>query len=213
VRIAVVGATGRTGRRVVQQALAGGNEVVALARRPDEVTGSAEDDRLEVVRADVLDPDSLDRALTGVDAVVSTLGRSSSRTRTTLFSQGAANLLHAMDAHGVHRLVVVSALPVDPPGNLPLLQRALVLPLLRRFYGGTYDDLRRMEAVLARSDVAWTALRPPRLVDRPPTGSYRLRVGAAPAGAGSISFADLATALLDTLAREDLHRQAAYVAH
>jgi putative NADH-flavin reductase len=196
---------------VVEQALARGHDVVALARRPEAVSTAAAG-RLRVAQADVLDPGSLERGLAGVDAVVSALGRRSSRTPTTLFSEGSAHLLRAMAAHEVQRLVVVSALPVAPPGNLPGWQRTLVLPLLWQLFGGTYDDLRRMESVLAGSEADWTVLRPARLVDRPATGTYRLEVDAAPGRGGSLPFADLATALLDAVLLTDLHRRAAYVA-
>ena len=72
-RIAVLGATGATGRRLLDQALDRGHTVVALARDPARGVLPASP-RLEVVAADVRDPASVAAALTGVDAVVSGLG-------------------------------------------------------------------------------------------------------------------------------------------
>ena len=72
-RIAVLGATGATGRRLLDQALDRGHTAVALARDPARVVLPASP-RLEVVAADVRDPASVAAALTGVDAVVSGLG-------------------------------------------------------------------------------------------------------------------------------------------
>lgn len=50
-----------------------------------------------------------------------------------------------------------------------------MMPILDLFFGASYDDMRRMEAVLGASDVNWISLRPPRLVDRPGVGAYRVQ--------------------------------------
>ncbi len=73
-RIAVLGATGQTGRQLVRQALARGHEVVALARDPRRLLQSPAVPALTVVAADVFAPATVRAALVGVDAVVSGLG-------------------------------------------------------------------------------------------------------------------------------------------
>jgi putative NADH-flavin reductase len=88
----------------------------------------------------------------------------------------------------------------------------VLIPVLERVFGATYDDMRRMERLLRGSDLDWVCLRPPRLVSRKAAGRYRLDVSRPLPKAGSISYADLATALLDSLARPDLYRRIAYVA-
>src|SRR5579862_313184 len=55
-KIAVVGATGATGRRVVKHALTQGHFVTAVARHPERLSSAA---RLSFVRADVLSPSGL----------------------------------------------------------------------------------------------------------------------------------------------------------
>lgn len=209
-RIAVLGATGRTGRHVVRQALERRNDVVAVARRPDAV--DIRHDRLMVAAADALDAEQVSTAVARSDAVVSALGVGSSRAPTVVYSQGVANVLSAMAAASISRIVVVSALPVGPREGQPFLQRRLVLPLLDRLFGATYEDMRRMEARLGDSESDWVVLRPPRLVDRPATGHYRLSTDGPLPGARRIACADLATALLDALGREDLWRRPAVVA-
>jgi putative NADH-flavin reductase len=209
--LAVVGATGRTGRQVVLQALSRGHTVTAVARRPEAL--GLRDDRLTLVAADVLDPGALLDPLAGAGAVVSTLGVGTSRAPTTVYSQGMTNVLHAMQANGVRRLSVISAAPAGPRDEQPFLERRLLMPVLDRVFGATYEDMRRMEALLQASDVDWTALRPPRLVDKPGTGRYRLDRQKPLARSRSLTFADLATALLDSLDSETLYRRAAYVAN
>lgn len=72
-RIAVLAATGTTGRLLVQQALDRGHTVLALARDPARIVTTASP-HLTAVAADVTDRDSVVRALTDVDVVVSGLG-------------------------------------------------------------------------------------------------------------------------------------------
>lgn len=210
-RVAVIGANGRTGGHVVAQAVRREYEVVAIARRPDLIT--TDDPLVSRVRADVLDPDAVHAALAGCDAVISTLGVGTSRAPTVLYSAGVANVLAAMRARAIEQLVVVSAAPVGPPDEHPLLQRRLVLPILRRFFGATYEDMRRMEDALRASEADWVSLRPPRLVEKAGEAGYRIQVDAALSGARSLRYADLAAALLDVVSDRTLTRTAAYVAH
>lgn len=210
VRVAVIGATGRTGARVVREAVQRGHHVHAMARRPDQVTDTG--GNVQSCRADTLDPDSLTAALAGTDAVVSAVGIGTSRAPTRLYSDGITTVLSAMAANAVSRLAVVSAGPVGPRAEQPFLERRIVMPVLERFFGATYADMRRMEAILASSSVDWVALRPPRLISKPAHGTYRLDTRPLPA-ARQITHADLARALLDTLTRPALQQQPVYVAN
>lgn len=208
-RILVLGATGRTGAHVVRQALHRGLAVTAVARHPKAVP--VVHPALTVLRGDVLDPPSLTPAMNGADAVVSALG-TRSRGQTRLYSDGISAVLAAMGAAGVRRLVAVTAQPVGDWSDEPAVRRRLVLPLLERAFGAAYADMRRMETILRASDVDWTVLRPPYLTDRPGTGSYRLAVDGRLPRANRITCADLASALLDVLNREDSVRRACAVA-
>lgn len=209
-RIAVVGANGRTGHRVVETGLARGHRVTAVVRRPEAVVLRHE--RLTVARADVLDRDRLVPAMAGCDAVVSTLGVGASRAPTEVYSRGVANILAAMAAHGIATVAVVSALPVGSRDGHAALERIILLPILQRLFGATYDDMRRMETVLRKQDVQWVALRPPRLVDRPTTGGYRVSADGPLPKARRLTHADLALALLDSLEDPARHRRAVFVA-
>ena len=210
-KIAVIGANGRTGRIVVKDALSRGHQVVAVARA-DQVS-EPDDDNLTSLHADVRDADALKRALVGADAVVSALGVGRSRAPTDVYSTGVSNTLAAMKSNGAAKLAVISAVPAAPWAEQPILQRRIALPLLQRLFGATYDDMRRMEAILRdTTEVDWISLRPPRLVDKPPKGAYRIDTRPLPQ-ARAITYGDLATALIDSLTRPDLSRHALYVAN
>ena len=204
--IAVIGATGRTGRLVIEQALIRGNSVVALARRPEAV--HLADPRVRVTRADVLDRDSLHGVFEGCDAVISALGVGTSKDATEVYSKGIANVLAEMGCAETNQLAVVSAAPVGPPEDHPGFEHKA----LWRLFGATYTDMQRMEAVLTASDATWISIRPPRLLAKPAFGSYR--IGLKPPKKGrAIRYPDLATALLDVLDQPQFFRTAPYISN
>ncbi|MEU6861922.1 NAD(P)H-binding protein [Streptomyces sp. NPDC046876] len=201
-RLTVFGATGGVGREVVRQALEAGYEVTAVVRDPARL-GVADHDRLRVaVVPDLTDEDALVPVLAGRDAVVSALGAASNKQARLSPVTGPAlrAVLAAMDRAGVSRLAAVSAAPVGPdvPGD-GVVARKVFLPLLRRALRDLYADLEVMEAELRASGVQWTVIRPPRLLNRPRTGSYRRVIGANVPGGRVISRADVADALLVSL--------------
>jgi uncharacterized protein YbjT (DUF2867 family) len=122
-KILVIGSTGPQGREFVAQALAAGHAVCAFARNLAALQPAP---GLEVVRGDVFDPRSLDAAARGQDAAVSMLGVSfaAARRPTNVFSQGTRNLIGALKAAGVRRLIVQSSFGVgDSRRDAGLLER------------------------------------------------------------------------------------------
>ena len=192
-KLTVFGATGGIGQEIVKQALTAGHEVTAVVRDPARltVTGTA----MDVVRADLTNPEVLRPAVAGRDAVLSGLG-ARSRKDAGVATRLTRTVLRAMEAEGVRRLLVVSAAPVGPQpegdGPLDRTMRGLVSAILK----DVYADLTEMEAELARSATDWTVVRPPRLQNKPLTGSYRTVVGGFPPKGRFISRADVAHAML-----------------
>ncbi|MBW8480980.1 NAD(P)-dependent oxidoreductase [Actinomadura parmotrematis] len=209
-RLTVIGATGGIGKEVVRQALERGHEVTAAVRDPDGLPAGLRE-RAEVVRADVLDPDALAPLVKGRDAVISALG---TRTRgpDTIQADGARSEVAAMTAAGVRRLLLVGAAgAVDDPADGPFTRYA-VKPLLQRILRDNFLDLAEGEEIVRRSDLDWTIVRPPRLLDRPGKGAYRSAVGGLVRGGRSIARADVATALLDFVGNTGTHRKAVGIA-
>lgn len=192
-RLVVIGPTGRTGEQIVRQGLAGGHEIIAVARRPDALPVSGA--RLRVLSGDVTDPATL-RGFRDADAVLSALGSRTYRRPTTVYSAGTEAVLAAMRDVGVRRFVGITAAPLAERRGSGLLSGYVVHPVLHQFFGGEYDDMRRMEEVLADSDRDWTVFRPPRLTDRTATGRYRISVDRPLRRAWSLARADLAAAML-----------------
>ena len=160
--VMVFGATGKTGRQIVQQALDRGLSVTAFVRDPARL--GLEHARLAAVVGDILDSAAVDAALARrPDAVISALGIFQREPGTAL-SEGTAHVLAAMQRHGVERLVVVSSLGAgDSRGQGSLLARGLQRFLLRH----VLDDKTRQEQLIAASGLAATVFRPPQLTDDP----------------------------------------------
>lgn len=89
-KIVVFGATGGTGKNVVERALADGHDVVAVARRPEAVAAR---DGLVVHKGDVLEQASVTAALKGADAVICAVGPSSNNKPGTLISSAVKNIV------------------------------------------------------------------------------------------------------------------------
>ncbi len=110
--IVVFGANGPTGQILTKQALAKGYVVTAVTRHPE--TFPLRHEHLQVMRGDVFDLASVEQAVAGQDAVLSTLGVPFSRQPITVYSQGMAHIVQAMNHSGVRRLVCVSSSATDP---------------------------------------------------------------------------------------------------
>lgn len=206
-KLIVFGATGGIGSQVISQALAAGHTVTAVARNPAAIT--TEHARLTVVQGDVLEPHTLDQPMAGQDAVVSALGVRS-RTPTTVYSDGVANIMRAMQAANVRRLLCVSATGLDPG---PLLQRWLAKPILWRLFKDMYTDLVRMEEKVKHSDLEWTIVRPPRLTDGLRKGQYHMAVNKHLTRGAVISRADVADYMLTHLDDRSCYRALVEIAY
>lgn len=193
-KLTIFGPTGGTGVQIVRRALAAGHQVTTVARRPEAVRPGHP--QLRTVAGDVLGPAPLREPVAGADAVLSALGSRGVRQPTTVYSAGTAAILTAMREAGVRRFIGISAVPVAPDEQKNLFERRVLHPMLYWFFGGGYDDMRRMEDLLAESDLDWTVFRPPRLTSKPANGRYRTALDAPLPRARSIPRADLADAML-----------------
>ncbi|MFD0276590.1 NAD(P)-dependent oxidoreductase [Kitasatospora sp. NPDC127111] len=208
-KLAVVGAAGRTGRLVVDLALAAGHTVTAVARTPSRLPEFAHGTPL-TVQADVHRPGALHQPLAGQDVVVSTLG-TTGRSATTVFSDGARALVAAAEAGGVRHLVAMSSAGLES-GHLPFAQRVVTRLVVDRLYREIHRDLARMEAVLAGSETAWTVVRAPMLKDGPPAADPRIVYDRPLPGAGTASRATVAAWIVRHLGAPETFRRRVTIA-
>ncbi len=192
--IAVFGGTGRTGRHVVEQALAAGHSITALARTPAKLP---KHERLVVIGGDVQDPSAVEKTVAGSEAVISVLGPTSNEP-TFEVSKGMRHILAAMQKHGVRRLIISAGAGVGDPNDTPKLSNKAINLLLKLLARNVYEDMKGAVDVVRASEHDWTIVRVPRLIDGPKTGL--IKVGYVGNGMGmQINRADMAGFMLDQL--------------
>jgi len=212
--IVVFGANGRTGQLLTKQAVAEGHAVTAVTRHPE--TFPLRNARLHVMRGDVFDLSSVEKAIAGQDAVLSTLGVPYSFKPITLYSQGTAHIVQAMNHSGVRRLVCVSSSATDPQTRYHdtgggFIFEKILKPIIINSIGRTlYADMQRMETLVMKSDLDWTIVRPSGLFETPTVTDYQ--VAEAFIRGMYTSRADLADCMLHQLTTDQYLHKAVAVA-
>ena len=164
-KLAVFGATGGTGKEIVSQALAAGNEVTVLVRDSARMTLNHE--KLYLVIGDVLNPDKVEETLAGSEAVCCTLGNTANNPDFVV-SDGTRNIIKGMTKQGINRLVVVTALGVgDSREQVTLSFKMIMKTVLRK----AYEDKERQEQLVRDTGLDWVIVRPGGLSNGPATGA------------------------------------------
>lgn len=171
------GATGRTGRQVLDQALAAGHRVTAMVRDPARLPLAHP--QLQVVQGDGTDASRIAEVLPGHDVVISAVGAPPS-SRDGIREACTRAQITAMQAQGARRLISVSTHGVGPSrGDLPWFMRAFIVPfILHR----AFADHEAQDALVRQSQLDWTLVKPTNLIDDPATGDVAVGFGRVPKG-------------------------------
>jgi putative NADH-flavin reductase len=193
-RVAIVGASGQTGKPLIEEALERGHEVIAIARSPEKI---AFDDPRVIKRAgDGFDQTSIVNALEGADAVITTVGKTDLRDKRYNLSTAAhRSVLAGMRAHDIKRLLVISSIGAAQGIKRKGWKRNVYLFLRRKYY----RDMFQMEQELTASGMDVTILRAPLLYDGPKTSNYFVMEDENYLAVLRISRADIADFLLNEL--------------
>jgi putative NADH-flavin reductase len=189
-KLFVIGATGRTGREIVQQALARGHHVTAFVRSPESIT--LKNERVSVLKGNAMDENQLFDAMQNHDAVLSTLGPREVFKPSSMLHDSAVATTRAMNRSGVKRLVVLSA-----AAHFPGIPNRIASFIMRNHM----RDSLAMEEIVQASDLNWTIARPPRLTQEEYT-TYRSREGAAPKMGFTLARKAVAAFMLDAIEQE-----------
>lgn len=211
-KVIIFGASGGTGQFLVQEALAQGHTATAFARRPDSIL-AAPAPNLTVVQGDVYNASAVSAAIAGHDAVLSALG-ARSLGHSDLLEVSMRNILAGMAAHGVSRIIVLGASgaaknAAQHQGILASLFLKLVEnTILREPFRSQENQVCLLEA----SKAEYTIVLPPRLLNRPAIGHYRVQEDGLPPGGLTIPRADVAEFMVRQLTDATWIRKAPYVA-
>lgn len=185
--ILIFGANGRSGLPLLKAALRADHLVTAFVRSRSKIPAHLCEEFKEcltVVEGDVLVRSDVEAAFstTPPDAVVSTLGPTKS-SPDNLMPLASSNIISAMQSHGVRRLVWMTGAGVPGEGDEPKLINHIIKSMLRLFAGKVLAQSEAAVNEIRGSDLEWTVVRVPMLVDGEPTGAYR--VGSVGVGTGA----------------------------
>ena len=205
--ILVIGASHGTGLETVKRALEEGGRVRAFARSADQIC--LDDPKLERFAGNALKPGDVRRALSGMDAVIQTLGVKTGPEMiargTKLFSNATRVLVDAMQAEDVSRLIALTGFGAGDSRN----QGGCLYDLgFNAILGRVYDDKNVQEHLIRSSDLEWTIARPVILTDRLATKRYRVVLDPADWRSGTIARADVADFLVKQVTSDKYLRKA-----
>ncbi len=194
-KLFVIGATGRTGQEIVQQAIARNHHVTAFVRSPESI--SLKNERLIVLKGNAMDENELVRAVQNYDAVVSTLGPREVFKPSSMLHDSAVAITRAMNRAGVKRLVVLSA-----AAHFSGLLNRIASFIMRNHM----CDSLAMETIVQASGLDWTIARPPRLTQEDYI-THRTRENAAPRMGFSVSRKAVAAFMLEAIEQKKHFQQ------
>lgn len=207
----VLGGSGRTGKHVLTQAAERGHRVRALVRNPDAVSTTP---GVELVAGTPSRIDDIRRAAEGVDAVVSALNNSrasdnpwSKSVSPPMFMTDATrDTLAVMKQNGIRRIAVASTMGAGDSWRTlnPLFKGLIKISGIRH----GYDDHHGVDEVVRASDVEWVMARSVALSDAPPRGPLHAALAGTEKPGLSVSRAEVARFLLDSLEDDTWLRQA-----
>ncbi len=189
-KIFLFGASGATGTEVLTLLLLKGHHVKVLVRTPERFNFPMAEN-LTLIKGDVTVIDTFQHALNEIDVVISALGTGTNRNPTNVYSEGGQNIITAMLASGVTKLIVLTAAAFDlsDPGNDNFILKFIVRPLFKNIY----SDMILLEQLLEKTtDIDWVCIRPARLTSKLYSGKYRINLNHCPKGGKKIGRKDLA---------------------
>lgn len=202
-KIILLGASGATGRQVIDQALEAGHQVTAYVRQAAKL--DARHPHLSVIEGSLVDSTTLGDSIRGHDAVLSTLGHTKLSDPTPLLAPAMHLVMQCMQTHGVRRLVYESAYGThETADDLPFFFAKVFKPWLLKY---TYADHEAAEALIRQSSLDWTIVRPVGLSNGPRTGVYKVAERLGKGSGFRISRADVADLMVKELSeRQWLHK-------
>jgi putative NADH-flavin reductase len=189
--VLVFGGSGKTGRLVVERALAKGHAVTVLVRDPIKFKIAD----VRVRSGNATNPSDVLSAMHGQNAVIETIGGTTPWKSTHLESDSIHAIINAMHEEHVPRLISVSMMGIGKSrAQSPFWYRSILMPT---YLHGSTKDKTAKEAAITSDHVDYVIVRPPILKDMPPTGQVHILNNGAKGHA--ITRSDLANFLVDQL--------------
>jgi putative NADH-flavin reductase len=212
-KLVIFGATGFSGQAILKLALSKGFQVTVLVRNKSAIT--IQNENLTVIQGNVLDSNDVKKALEHQDAVIQCLGvgGKGDGKPTTFISDATKIIVEEMEKQQIKRLIAMSNVGA---GNSLAFQHwfftKIILPYFMKWLKVIIDDKNRMEPIIMNSELDWTIVRCPNIVDKPAKGTCNATLD----GKGlklSITLPDLSKFMVDQLKETAFIKQAPSVSN
>ena len=195
-KIALIGASGNIGGRILSEALARGHSVIGIARHTENLAAQA---NLQVAQGDIAQPEELAQLLRGANVVVASVR----------WSDNAPQLLEAVRKAGVARLIaVIGAGSLEASPGVRVIDTPEFPPAWRP---GAAGAARTLDTLSAEKGIDWVAVSPSwNIAPGQRTGKFRVggdQLLRDAAGESRISREDFAVAIVDEIEQPKHHRQ------
>lgn len=207
-KVVIFGATGFSGKAILDEALKQGHEVTILVR--DKTRININHENLTVIEGDVMNAKTIALLLSNKDAVIQCLGigGKGDGKPNSFVSDATKLIIEEMEKQGCHRLIALSNVGA---GNsiafLPWFFTKIILPYFMKWLNVIIDDKNKMEPIIMNSKLDWTIVRCPNIIDKTTQGNCNATLD----GKGlklSVTLGDMATFVVNQLADTTFSRQA-----
>jgi putative NADH-flavin reductase len=212
-KVIIFGATGFSGQAILAEAIKQGHEVTVLVRDSSKV--KINHNNLRIVEGNVLDSQKVAFVIQNQEAVIQCLGvgGKGDGKPTTFISDATKIIVDEMQKQNIKRLIALSNVGA---GNSiafqPWFFTKIILTYFMKWLKVIIDDKNRMEPIIMNSNLNWTIVRCPNIVDKPAKGKYKATLD----GKGlklSITLDDLSKFMVGQLKETTFNKQAPCVSN
>jgi len=206
ITVALIGATSKTGKHLIDQLLTEGYTVKTLIRKPQNYTFTHP--LLQIVEGDIKDLDTAHRLIEGCDVVLSSLGQLPGET--LISSLAATNIISAMNTHNIKRYLFVCGLNIDVPGDQKSDLNKEKSDWMKRTFPEVVADKQLAYNIVAASNIDWTMVRLPFIKQTDERGTLAVSLEDCPGE--QIYTSDLADFLVSQITNELYFKTSPFVA-
>lgn len=207
-KVVIFGATGFSGQAILKEAIQQGHEVTILVRDPSKI--KSQHNSLTVVQGDVMDRNAVASVLHHQEVVIQCLGvgGKGNGKPTTFISDATKIIIEEMEKNKVRKLIAMSNVGAGNSMTFyPWVFSKVILPYFMKWLKVIIEDKNKMEPMIMNSNLNWTIVRCPNVIDKPPKGICHATLD----GKGlklSITLGDVASFMVNQIVDNTYSKQA-----
>ncbi|WP_445488989.1 NAD(P)-dependent oxidoreductase [Niallia sp. 03133] len=206
--VAIIGGTGKVGQHLAKKALENGFKVRMLVRNPNKF--KKYDDRIELICGDAQDEKAVHLLLKGCDTVINTLGQPVKEEK-PIYSSVTSSILNKMSDLGIKRYIGVTGGSLTIPGDNKTFINKVGAKIFEILFSNMMTDKKRELSILQNSDIEWTLVRLPFVMEGSETGKIKEDLKDMPGR--KIMNADIAEYLIDQINKKEYIRKTPFISN